>query len=113
VRGLLRLRSVRWFYPRRVSTAAVATVALLCTLLAYAALPTWLRPASLLWALPVAAVGYAVLVAGAHKQWTKRFKHELLDRLGGDVDDATPWLLATVVAAASLVVIALIGRLLG
>lgn len=110
MRGVMRLRSVRWWYPRRLTTAAVLVVAATGTVLAFAALPSGWRPASALWLLPATAVSYVALVVGSHKGWTKRFKHELLDPIGGNVDDATPWLLATVTGFSFLMVVAALGR---
>lgn len=113
MRSLSRLRSVRWWYPRPLTTLAVAVVALVTALLARAALPDGWRPASPLWVLPAAAAGYVALVVGSHKGWTKRFKHGVLDPIGGNVDDATPWLLGTLTGAAFLVVVALVARATG
>lgn len=110
MRGVMRLRSVRWWYPRRLTTAAVLVVSAIGAGLAFAALPESWRPASALWILPAALAAYVALVVGSHKGWTKRFKHELLDAVGGDVDDATPWLLATLTGFGFLIAVALLDR---
>lgn len=109
-RPLRLLADVRWAYPRRLTTVAVAAVALVGAALAWALLPSHWRPGSPLWLLLAASTAYVALRLGAHTGWTKRFKHELLDPLGGDVDDAQTWGLAVVVAAAVLAVVALVGR---
>jgi glycosyltransferase involved in cell wall biosynthesis len=107
---LARLRHVRWRYERPLTTAAVLVVGLLGSLLAYALLPDAWRPDSPAWALPAAAGAYVVLRLDAYKGWGKRFKHELMDRFGGDVDDAQTWVVAALAGGGVLVVVALVQR---
>ena len=108
---LARLAGVRWRYPRPVTTVAVLAVALLMALLAWAALPDRVRP-GLPWVLPVALGGYVVLRLDAYAGLGKRFKHELVDRLGGDVVDAQTWGVALAVAALLLALVAVTQRVL-
>jgi hypothetical protein len=102
----------RWRYPRRVTTLAVLVVGLLGSSLAHALLPEGWRP-SAAW-LPLAAVGaYCVLRLDAYLGLGKRFKHSVMDRFGGDVDDAQTWAVATLAGGAVLVVVALLQRAVG
>lgn len=103
----------RWLYDRPVTTVAVFTVGLLTSLVAYALLPEGWRPASAVWLLPAAVVAYAVSKVDGRLYLSKRFKHAYIDRLGGEVDDAQFWFVAGFAAAAFLVVVAGLQRLLG
>ena len=107
------LADVRWLYPRATTTLAVQSVASITTLMAWSLLPHRLRPSDRLSLLAASAGSYAVLRLGAHTGWSKRFKHEALDRLGGDVDDAQTWLLGAIGGGASLVLIQFGRALLG
>jgi hypothetical protein len=53
---------------------------------------------------------YVAVRLGAHTGWSKRFKHEVLDRVGGDVDDAQTWMLATFASGTLLVLARLVRR---
>ena len=110
---VVRLLRFRWRYDRRVTTAAVLAVGLISSVVARALLPASWRPASLAWLLPAALVAYAVMRVDAKVYWSKRFKHAVIDRLGGDVDDAQTWVVAGLAGAAFLVVVAGAQRLLG
>ena len=101
-----------WGYGRPLSTVAVLVVALLGSVLAWGLLPEQWRPGGAPWVLLATAVAYAVLRVAAYTGWSKRFKHEVLDRFGGDVDDAQTWLLAGLSGAAALAVVALAQRAL-
>lgn len=110
-RGLWRqLR--RWLYPRAVTTLAVLVVGLLGSLLAYALLPERWRP-SPVWLPLAAAVAYCVLRVDAYVGLAKRFKHSIMDALGGDVDDAQTWAVAALAGGATLVLIAVLQRAAG
>jgi hypothetical protein len=100
----------RWRYERGVTTAAVLGVGLLSSLVARALLPASWRPASLAWLVPAALVSYAVMRVDAKVYWSKRFKHAVIDRLGGDVDDAQTWVVAGLAGAAFLVAVAVVQR---
>jgi hypothetical protein len=54
------------------------------------------------------AGAYIAVRLGAHTGWSKRFKHEVLDRVGGDVDDAQTWMLATFASGTVLVLARLV-----
>jgi hypothetical protein len=53
---------------------------------------------------------YVAVRLGAHTGWSKRFKHEVLDWFGGDVDDAQTWMLATFASGTVLVLARLVLR---
>ena len=100
---LKKLPRLSWGYERRSTTAAVATVAVLTGLAARALVPSSTVPAG---PGPVIAAGlgaYVVLRLGAASGLSKRLKHEVLDRFGGDVDDAQTWLLGTLGGVGTLV----------
>lgn len=104
------LTGVGWTYPRRVTTVAVLGAAVLSSLLAWTMLPPSWRPAGLQWVLLAGLCAYVVLRIGAYSGWSKRFKHTVLDRLGGDVDDAQTWLLGGLTGAVVLVLVGLAQR---
>lgn len=90
-----KLRHLSWRYQRWSTTVAVAAVSVLCGLAARAMLPRSTPPTGAGSVLVASAGGYLVLRLGAASGWSKRLKHEWLDRFGGDVDDAQTWLLGT------------------
>lgn len=100
----LLVHDVKWLYPRPVTTAAVYAACVLSALLAWALLPAAGRPAAF-WVLPAGVVGYGVHRVSSWRGWSKRFKHALVDPLGGDVDDAQTWLVATLVGLVVLTVL--------
>jgi hypothetical protein len=106
--GVLKLRRMMsempWHYDRTVSTVAVQAVAVITALLARALLPARWRPTRLWWVAPASAGAYVTIRAGAHTGWSKRFKHRVLDWLGGDVDDAQTWMLGMLSSGGILVV---------
>jgi hypothetical protein len=110
VAARMLVHDVRWLYPRPVTTLAVLTVAMLMTLLGRALLPETLRPPGPLPVVAATLMAYVALRLGAFTQWTKRFKHSVLDWFGGDVDDAQTWLLAALSGGTALVLIELLRR---
>lgn len=94
LKRLWRLRHMPWYYRRPATTGAVASVAVLGTLLARALLPRSWRPSGGGWLLVGSAGAYAALRLGSYTGLSKRFKHTYLDWFGGDVDDAQTWMLA-------------------
>ena len=96
------LSRVQWVYERPVSTVAVYTVGVLGTLLARRLLPQPWVPTSRA-SVPVAGLSaYLVHRMGSHTGYTKRFKHTMLDPLGGDIDDAQTWMQAIAVGGGTL-----------
>jgi hypothetical protein len=91
--GKLR-RTKIYYYPRPATTGAVATVAVLTTLIARGLLPRSARPPGVLWLAAASFFAYGVLRLDNHMHYSKRFKHTYIDRFGGDVDDAQTWILA-------------------
>lgn len=110
VRALLA--DVRWLYPRPLTTVAVLGMGLLSALVVHALLPAGWRP-GLGWVLLAVPVTYVVHRLGSHTGLSKRFKHSLLDELGGDVDDAQTWLIAGLTAGGVLLVVAGLERAVG
>lgn len=98
------LKDLTWVYPRPATTVAVAGVSVATTVLARRVLPASARPESRISILPASLLAYLVLHIGSHTGRTKQFKHEVLDRFGGDVDDAQTWLLGAVSGGAALFV---------
>ncbi len=109
---LRALLGLSWAYPRRATTAAVLVVACAGTLLARALLPHAWRPPGVGAVLLASAASYAALRVDAHKGWSKRFKHAVLDWFGGDVDDVQTWLLAALAGGATLALLAALHRVL-
>jgi hypothetical protein len=95
---------VEWLYPRPLTTAAVGAVAVVTTFVGRALLPPTSRP-SATWVLPASGATYAIIRVAKHSGYSKAFKHSILDRFGGDVDDAQTWLLGTLGGGASLYVL--------
>jgi hypothetical protein len=111
--GKPKLRNIHLLYPRRVTTGAVATVAVLSTLWVRALLPRAARPTG--WPpVLVASIGaYLALRVGSYTGLSKHFKHTYLDWFSGDVDDAQTWMLAAVGGGSVLVVLGQLRRLIG
>jgi hypothetical protein len=99
--GKLR-RTKIYYYPRPVTTGAVATVAVLTTLIARGLLPRSARPPGALWVVAASFFAYGILRLDNHMHYSKRFKHTYMDRFGGDVDDAQTWILAGLSGGAAL-----------
>jgi hypothetical protein len=109
----LKLIDMPLRYPRGVTTGAVATVAVLCTLLARALLPRAARPSGWLPVLVASIGAYIALRLGSYTGISKRFKHTYLDWFSGDVDDAQTWMLAAIGGGSVLVVLGQLRRVLG
>jgi hypothetical protein len=100
-----RLRRLTWTYPRPSTSLAVGGVAAVSVGLGRALLPPRWRPGTLV-SLTAAVPGtYAVLRMADESGAAKRFKHTLLDRIGGNVDDAQTWLGGVVSALVLLVAV--------
>lgn len=107
----LELKNMPLRYPRGVTTGAVATVAVLCTLLVRALLPRTARPSGWLPVLVASFGAYMALRLGSYTGISKRFKHSYLDWFSGDVDDAQTWMLAAIGGGSVLVVLGQLRRL--
>jgi hypothetical protein len=107
-----KLRSMPLFYPRRVTTGAVATTAVLSTLVARALLPQSARPAGWLPILIASGGAYLALRVGSYSGLSKQFKHRYLDWFAGEVDDAQTWMVAALGGAGTLVALGQIRRAL-
>jgi hypothetical protein len=107
--GKLR-RTKIYYYPRPATTGAVASVAVLTTLIARGLLPRSARPGAL-WVAAASFFAYGVLRLDNHMHYSKRFKHAYIDRFGGDVDDAQTWILAGLSGGAALAVAQMLRRL--
>jgi hypothetical protein len=102
---LKKLPHLSWRYERWSTTATVATVAVLSGLAARALVPRTEPPAGPGSVLAASTGAYVVLRLGSASGWSKRLKHEWLDRFGGDVDDAQTWLLGTLAGVGTLVLL--------
>jgi hypothetical protein len=102
---LKKLSGLSWRYQRWSTTATVATVSVLSGLAARALMPRSTPPAGPFSVLAASAGAYVVLRLGSASGWSKRLKHEWLDRFGGDVDDAQTWLLGTLAGVGTLVLL--------
>lgn len=107
---LRKLRTLSWRYERWSTTTTVAAVSVLSGLAARALLPQTAPPSGPGSVLAASVGAYVMLRLGSASGWSKRLKHEWLDRLGGDVDDAQTWLLGTLAGAATLVLLRAAGR---
>jgi hypothetical protein len=105
-----KLLKMPWFYQRRVTTAAVASVAVLSASAARAMLPRSSRPSGLLAWLAAIGGAYLALRLGSYTGMSKRFKHTYLDWFGGDVDDAQTWILGTLGGGSVLLFLQMLGR---
>jgi hypothetical protein len=103
---LTRRSSMGWRYPSTVSSAAVAGVAGLTTWWVRALVPTQWRPTGVAPLVLGTGASYLSMRIGLFTGWTKTFKHGVVDPLGGDVDDATTWMVAAIGPAAVLSVLA-------
>ena len=110
---LRKLTKMPWHYGSPISTAAVAGVAVLGTVLARAVLPHSARPSGWHWVIVGSFGAYAGVRLGSYTGLSKRFKHEYLDRLGGEVDDAQTWMLAVLVGGGTLVASQAVRRAFG
>ena len=104
------LRRPPWAYPRPRTTVAVGGVAVTTTLVGRALLPPARRPDGLVPAVVASAASYLVLRTGVRSGVTKAFKHTVMDRIGGDVDDAHTWILGTIAGGASLLALDAVTR---
>lgn len=102
---LKKLRTLSWRYERWSTTATVAAVSVLTGLAARALLPASTPSGGAGSLLAASAGAYVVLRLGAASGWSKRIKHDWLDRFGGDVDDAQTWLLGTFGGVVTLVIL--------
>ncbi len=91
-----------WAYPRPRTTIAVCVVTVTTTVVGRSLLPAERRRSGTGPTLVASSLSYVVLRAGVRSGWTKHFKHTVMDRLGGDVDDAHTWILATFTGCVSL-----------
>lgn len=98
-----RLRRLSWTYPRPSTSVAVGGVAAVSVGLGRALLPPRWRPGTSLSLVAAVPGTYAVLRLADESGAAKRFKHTLLDRIGGNVDDAQTWLGGVVSALVLLV----------
>ena len=105
-----KLKDMPLRYPRRVTTGAVATVAVLSTLWVRALLPRAARPSGWLPVLVASIGAYVSLRLGDYTGVSKRFKHTYLDWFSGDVDDAQTWMLAAIGGGSVLVVLGQLRR---
>jgi hypothetical protein len=89
-----------WAYPRPRTTIAVGGVAVSTTLVGRALLPAGRRldGLALRWSRALSPTSSCAPVSAQGS--TKSFKHTVMDRIGGDVDDAHTWILATASGAA-------------
>ncbi len=100
-----------WLYPRPLTTIAVQCVAVITTYIGRALLPLKFRP-SARWVLPASGGTYLILRWAKYRGYSKSFKHTVLDRFGGDVDDAQTWMLGTLGGGAALLLVQTMRRLI-
>jgi hypothetical protein len=61
--------------------------------------------------LPASGGTYIILRWAKYRGYSKTFKHTILDRFGGDVDDAQTWMLGTLGGGGVLLLGRLVPRL--
>ncbi|MGK5173601.1 hypothetical protein [Geodermatophilus sp. CPCC 205761] len=95
--GLLTaVTNIVWFYPRLVTTMAVMVVALLATLLVWSFVPARWRAQGVVPALLAAVGAYTAIRIAVAAGWSEFVDHDVLEALGGEVDDVPTWLFGAI-----------------
>jgi hypothetical protein len=110
---VLNRLGMRLFYPDLLTTVAVMVLSVVATLLARRLLPESWRPSG--WGpMLVAALGaYLFVRFGVATDASEFVDHDLLEPLGGEVDDSPTWLFAALGAIGTMVALRMLTRRTG
>lgn len=93
-----------------LTKVGLIAVALAMTLLALALLPPRMRPSGVVVPAAAAAVAFVAHRVAAETTFSEWLDHEVLERIGGEVDDVVTWAVALAAALVVLVVAHVVRR---